>query len=594
MIYYGLMMQWQRILGGVVVACAAVAALAQTPSVPQAGASRASEAGAPEQSRLNARLLYELLLAELLAREGQAQQGAAYMLSAARRVGDEALFKRATELAIQSRAGPAALEATRAWRHAFPQSAQAGQYELQVLIVLGRVAETEEPARHFLATLPDAEKLSFITALPALYQRVPDKAEAARVIERALDGALGKPALAPAAWTSIGRLRLQAGDKAGALVAATLGQNADAQSEWPALLGLQLMASGETQAEALVERHLATAQARPELYIAYARGLIEQGRGADAHRQLDRLIRRAPEHPESWLVRGALYADERRDAEAESDLRRYLGLLEAMPADADAEQPEGSAHARMMLAGIAERRGDLAQARQWLESVDSPEQALAVQTRLAQLLARQGRLDEARQLIRAVPERNAEDARLKLLAEAQLLRDNRQPQQAYDLLSGALQQTPDEETLLYDTATAAERVGQFDAMERLLRRLIELKPEAAQAYNALGYSLADRNLRLPEARALIDKAVQLAPDDAYIQDSLGWVQFRQGNLRQARKTLEAAFKKRPDAEIAAHLGEVLWSQGEREGALRVWRDGQRLDADNETLKKTLLRFRVRL
>ena len=594
MIYYGLMMQWQRILGGVVVACAAVAALAQTPSAPQAGASQAIEAGAPEPSRLNARLLYELLLAELLAREGQAQQGAAYMLSAARRVGDEALFKRATELAIQSRAGPAALEATRAWRHAFPQSAQAGQYELQVLIVLGRVAETEEPARHFLATLPDAEKLSFITALPALYQRVPDKAEAARVIERALDGALGKPALAPAAWTSIGRLRLQAGDKAGALVAATLGQNADAQSEWPALLGLQLMASGETQAEALVERHLAMAQARPELYIAYARGLIEQGRGADAHRQLDRLIRRAPEHPESWLVRGALYADERRDAEAESDLRRYLGLLEAMPADADAEQPEGSAHARMMLAGIAERRGDLAQARQWLESVDSPEQALAVQTRLAQLLARQGRLDEARQLIRAVPERNAEDARLKLLAEAQLLRDNRQPQQAYDLLSGALQQTPDEETLLYDTATAAERVGQFDAMERLLRRLIELKPEAAQAYNALGYSLADRNLRLPEARALIDKAVQLAPDDAYIQDSLGWVQFRQGNLRQARKTLEAAFKKRPDAEIAAHLGEVLWSQGEREGALRVWRDGQRLDADNETLKKTLLRFRVRL
>jgi len=575
MIYYGLMMQWQRILGGVVVACAAVAALAQTPSAPQAGASQTIEAGAPEPSRLNARLLYELLLAELLAREGQAQQGAAYMLSAARRVGDEALFKRAR-------------------RHAFPQSAQAGQYELQVLIVLGRVAETEEPARHFLATLPDAEKLSFITALPALYQRVPDKAEAARVIERALDGALGKPALAPAAWTSIGRLRLQAGDKAGALVAATLGQNADAQSEWPALLGLQLMASGETQAEALVERHLATAQARPELYIAYARGLIEQGRGADAHRQLDRLIRRAPEHPESWLVRGALYADERRDAEAESDLRRYLGLLEAMPADADAEQPEGSAHARMMLAGIAERRGDLAQARQWLESVDSPEQALAVQTRLAQLLARQGRLDEARQLIRAVPERNAEDARLKLLAEAQLLRDNRQPQQAYDLLSGALQQTPDEETLLYDTAPAAERVGQFDAMERLLRRLIELKPEAAQAYNALGYSLADRNLRLPEARALIDKAVQLAPDDAYIQDSLGWVQFRQGNLRQARKTLEAAFKKRPDAGIAAHRDEVLWSQGEREGALRVWRDGQRLDADNETLKKTLLRFRVRL
>lgn len=584
-------MRFQRLLGGAVLACAAWAAAAQAPAAPQAGA---AQAGVPETSRLNARLLYELLLAELLAREGEAQQGAAYMLNAARRTGDEALFKRATELAIQSRAGPAALEATRAWRQAFPDSAQAGQYELQVLIVLGRVAETEEPTRHFLATLPEAERLSFITALPALYQRVPDKAEAARVIERALDGALSQPALAPAAWTSIGRLRLQAGDKAGALAAATLGQKADASSEWPALLGLQLMGSGETQAEALVERHLATAQARPELFIAYARALIEQGRGGDAHRQLDRLIARAPEHPEAWLVRGALYADERKDAEAEADLRRYLSLLEATPATPDAEPPEGSAHARMMLAGIAERRGELTQAQQWLASVDSPEQALAVQTRLAQILARQGRLEEARQSIRAAPERSPEDARLKLLAEAQLLRDHGQPGQAYELLNGALQQTPDEETLLYEAAMAAERVGRFEVMERLLRRLIELKPGASHAYNALGYALADRNLRLPEARTLIEKAVQLSPNDAYIQDSLGWVQFRQGNLRQARQTLEAAFRKRPDAEIAAHLGEVLWILGEREAALRVWREGQRLEADNETLRKTLLRLRVRL
>ena len=276
------------------------------------------------------------------------------------------------------------------------------------------------------------------------------------------------------------------------------------------------------------------------------------------------------------------------------DLRRYLSLLEATPATPDAEPPEGSAHARMMLAGIAERRGELTQAQQWLASVDSPEQALAVQTRLAQILARQGRLEEARQSIRAAPERSPEDARLKLLAEAQLLRDHGQPGQAYELLNGALQQTPDEETLLYEAAMAAERVGRFEVMERLLRRLIELKPGASHAYNALGYALADRNLRLPEARTLIEKAVQLSPNDAYIQDSLGWVQFRQGNLRQARQTLEAAFRKRPDAEIAAHLGEVLWILGEREAALRVWREGQRLEADNETLRKTLLRLRVRL
>lgn len=191
-----------------------------------------------------------------------------------------------------------------------------------------------------------------------------------------------------------------------------------------------------------------------------------------------------------------------------------------------------------------------------------------------------------------MPERGPDDARLKLLAEAQLLRDNQQAQQAYDLLSEELKQNPDEESLLYDAAMAAERAGQLDVMERLLRHLIQLNPQAGHAHNALGYALADRGVRLPEAKALIEQAVQLSPDDGYIQDSLGWVQFRMGNVREARKTLEAAYKKRPDAEIAAHLGEVLWTLGEREPARRIWREGLRLDANNETLQKTLKRFRV--
>ena len=179
-----------------------------------------------------------------------------------------------------------------------------------------------------------------------------------------------------------------------------------------------------------------------------------------------------------------------------------------------------------------------------------------------------------------------------LLAEAQLLRDNQQAALAYQLLSAEIEKTPDDDGLLYDAAMAAERANQLDTMERLLRRVIELKPDAAHAYNALGYSFADRNLRLDEARTLIEKAVQLSPDDAYIQDSLAWVHFRQGNVREARKLLDAAYKKRPDAEIAAHLGEVMWTQGERDAARRLWRDGLRLDPRNETLLKTLERFGV--
>ena len=588
MIYYGSMKILHRALVGWVLAIAALPAPAQTPPAPQ----RTASAATPAQSPLTAKLLYELMIGEMLFRQGDTQNGAAYILNAARRTGDAELFKRAAQMAVQSRSGPVALETVRAWREAHPDAVEAAQYELQVLIVLGRVAETEAPLRQFLSTLPETDKLSFITALPALYQRVPDKPEAARVVERALADAMRTPTLAPAAWTTVGRLRLQAGDKAGALAAATLGHNAGVQSEWPALLALQLMADGETRADALIQRYLNSPDAKPEVRIGYARALVERGSTADAHRQLDTLIRRAPETPEAWLVRGALYADERKDAEAEADLKHYLGMLDSMATPPGAQPPEGRDHARMMLATIAERRGDLSGAERLLASIDSPERALTVQVRRAQLLARQGKLDEGRQAIRSVPERNADDARLKLLAEAQLLRDNQQAQQAYDLLSTELKKNPDEESVLYDAAMAAERADHLDIMEELLQRLIKLNPDAGHAYNALGYSMADRGVRLPEAKTLIEKAVQLSPDDAYIQDSLGWVHFRMGNVREARKILEAAYKKRPDAEIAAHLGEVLWTLGERDSARRVWREGIRLDADNETLKKTLKRFRV--
>lgn len=193
-----------------------------------------------------------------------------------------------------------------------------------------------------------------------------------------------------------------------------------------------------------------------------------------------------------------------------------------------------------------------------------------------------------------MPERTPDDGQLKLLAEAQLLRDNGQPQAAYELLSAELQRDPDDDGLLYDAAMAAERAGHADIMEKLLRRLIALKPNAAHAYNALGYSLADRGERLPEAKALIEKALSLSPDDGYMQDSLGWVNFRMGNVAQARTILEAAFGKSPDPEIAAHLGEVLWTLGERDAARAVWRKGQALDADNDTLVNTLKRLRVSL
>ena len=243
-----------------------------------------------------------------------------------------------------------------------------------------------------------------------------------------------------------------------------------------------------------------------------------------------------------------------------------------------------------MLAELAERHQQWDEAQHYLDLIDSPQDALRVQSRKAANLARQGKLDEARALIRSAPELQPEDARTKVNIEVQLLRDGRQYQAAYELLKQAAQNNPDDVDYTYDLAMAAEKLDKLDEMETLLRQLIAAKPDYYQAYNALGYSLADRKLRLSEARELVRKALESAPDDPFIQDSMGWVEFRSGNLTQARQILQDAYRSRPDPEIAAHLGEVLWSLSLKPEAQAIWKEGLAQSPDNETLRETIKRL----
>jgi Flp pilus assembly protein TadD len=213
--------------------------------------------------------------------------------------------------------------------------------------------------------------------------------------------------------------------------------------------------------------------------------------------------------------------------------------------------------------------------------------------RTAGAIAKQGRLDEARAFLRkAAAEHPGEQAQLTV-AEAQLLREAQLHQDAFRLLSEALQKEPDQPELLYDVALTAEKLERFDVLEANLRKLMEVRPDHAHAYNALGYSFADRNTRLPEARKLIERALELSPDDAFIIDSLGWVLYRQGDLKGAAEQLRRAYSGRPDAEIGAHLGEVLWVMGERDEADRVWQESLKASPDNETLQKTIKRLKRR-
>jgi tetratricopeptide (TPR) repeat protein len=543
----------------------------------------------PAQSALDAELFYELLLGELNARGEEPGTGFSLILDAARKTNDPALYQRAVEMAFQSRSGEAALQAARAWKQAQPQSRDANRYVLQILLALNRVTDSVEPLKREIALADAKERSGVIFAIPRLYARVTDKNAAAALVEQALGDALSDPALAPSAWTTIGRMKLAAGDTPGALDAATRGHASNPDAEGPVLLAMELIDPKLPQAEVLVRQYLEGKPA-PEMRMGYARALLDDQRYAEALVQLQAITAQRPDLPEAWLVQGTLLAQDNQLAPAEVALKRYLALAPQQKPD---ERSRGEAQAYLALSQVAEKRKDYAQANAWLDKIENAQALVAAQNRRASILARQGKVEEARKLLRSLPERNAGDARMKLMAEVSLLRDVKQYQAAYDLLGQAAAKDPKDVDLLYDQAMLAEKLDKLADMERLLRQVMAAKPDYPHAYNALGFSLAERNIRLPEARQLVQKALEYAPGDPFISDSLAWVEFRLGNKPEALRILETAYKQRPDPEIAAHLGEVLWSMGERERAQAVWREGLAIGSDNETLQDTLKRLKVR-
>jgi tetratricopeptide (TPR) repeat protein len=391
----------------------------------------------------------------------------------------------------------------------------------------------------------------------------------------------------------------------------TRAQHDDPSAPGPALLALEMMRNTPA-AEGVVQEYLQQTKSEPVVRLNYARVLTGAQRYPDAVAQLEVLTRQQPDVAPAWLTLGALQLELHKPQEAEAALKRFVELAQAgsptgaPPAPAAASDDDdddgpvtatpdrGLTQAWLLLAQAAEMRGDYAGAEAWLAKVDSPQRALEVQTRRAEILARQGKIREARALVQKVPERTPEDARAKLLAEAQVLREVKRWREAEEVLAQANKRFPDDPDLLYEQAMIEEKLDRMDEMERLLRRVIELKPDHQHAYNALGYSLADRGKRLPEAKQLIEKAMQLSPDEPFITDSMGWVEYRMGNRKQALELLRKAYSSRPDVEIAAHLGEVLWVDGQKDEARKVLRDARRRDSGNEVLTETLARLKVDL
>ena len=565
-----------------------------------------------ENSNLDASLFYQLLVGEFELSASEGSTAYLVMLDAANKTKNEQLYKRSVDMALQIRAGGPALIVAQSWRKALPTSRVAHRYLIELLVALNRSSETAEPLRSLIRLTPSAERASLIANLPRLFERTGDRSLLPELLTDALQPYLDAPDTAEASLVAIGRSWQAAGDSARALGFAQRAHARDAGAEGAVLLALELLPT-TADAEPIVQNYLKAKPQASAVRMFYARALGMSQRYAEAVMQVDRVTRDDPAPSAPWLTLGALHLELRQPEQATVAIKAFIDRLESAPpvdnpappafatpaadiggASVVESEDRGMTQAWLMLAQAAEQQGDFKAAEAWLAKVEAPARALEVQVRRASLLARQGRLPEAVEMIRRAPEASDDDARAKLLAEIALLRDARQWAQASETLQRANERFKDDPDLLYEQSMMAEKLDRIDEMERLLRRVIALRPDHQHAHNALGFSLADRGLRLPEAKALIVRALELAPGEPFITDSLGWVEYRLGNLDEAITQLRRAYQSRPDPEIAAHLGEVLWVSGQREEARRILREGKRRDQSNDVLRETVVRLKVNL
>jgi tetratricopeptide (TPR) repeat protein len=243
------------------------------------------------------------------------------------------------------------------------------------------------------------------------------------------------------------------------------------------------------------------------------------------------------------------------------------------------------------LAQVAEKQKHDDIASTWYNKVQPGQHYLEAQIYLANVIARSESVDKAIEKLDAIEDLNTEQQIIVIQTEASMLAKADRDQDAFDLLEKAVKNLPNTPELVYDYALAAERVLKFDVMEAELRKTIAAKPDFAAAYNALGYSFADRNIRLDEAIKLIEKALSISPNDHYMLDSLGWAHYRKGNFDKAIVYLQQAYNVSQDPEIAAHLGEVLWQKGKHDEAKKIWNDALSSNPTNKVLLATSNKFK---
>lgn len=550
---------------------AATSASAESPAVkPQA-----TPAKAAMQTQLSSEFVYKYLVGEIAGQRGDLGLASTIFLELAKTSKDPRLAERAAKAAVYGNKPKIAVQATSLWAELDPASIEAQQATTQMLVSSGKLQEAKPHLQKLLAK-EDTRANGFLY-LNGLFANQPDKNGVLALVQE-----LAKPyPELPEAHFTIAHSAWAAGNDDLAISELVIADKLRPGWETSAILqGQVLYRQSPDIAIGFYRNFLNRYPNASEVRLTYARLLVNEKQFVPAKTEFIKLVEASNNNPEVLVVVGLLSLQSMDLADAE---KYFLQAEKAGFKDPD--------QLYLYLGQIAEKQKKDDKALAMYGKVQPGNHYLDAKLNIASVTARTKGADAGIAMLTSLKEVNSEQQTIVSQAHAGLLTQAKRYQEAYDVLDKAVNTLPNTPEIIYDYAMAAERVQKLDVMERELRKLISLKPDFAQAYNALGYTLADRNLKLEEARSLIEKALALSPNDHYILDSMGWVHYRLGKLDAAADYLRRAYTAQTDPEIAAHLGEVLWKQGKFDEALQTWEEALKVHPDNEVLINTTKKFK---
>lgn len=521
-------------------------------------------------------MLYEFLLGDIAAQRKQPKLAAQAYLDLAKTSRDPRVARRAAQLAYESRDYATAVEAFKLWGELEPASPLAKQLYLSLLLSGGKLQEARPLLEAVLQADPAGAGHTFMTTYPLVAHGSQDKSA---ILAWMIEVTHPYPDVAEGHW-AVAQAAAAAGKQDLAL--AEIHRAVTLRPDWDvaAVLEAQLYMSSEPQKGlGLMKKFLDAHPENNDLRLYYARALLNQKQFGAARDEFQHLLKDRPGSPDLAFAVALISMQMGEYDRAEKELHQALD---------NGGKDESTVH--YYLAQLNEARKDDAAALEHYRQVTDGEYGYAARLREVALLDKAGKLDDARAALQRVEASNDEQRVQLIMINAQLLREDKKYEASYQVLAQGLKKFPEDTDLLYQTAMAADKLDKLELFEKLIRKLMKISPDNAHAYNALGYSLLDRKVRIPEAMKLVEKAYQLAPDDAAITDSMGWGYYLTGNLDKSLQFLSRAFAANPDPEIAAHLGEVMWKHGDQAGARKIWTDNAKANPDSEALKAVMKRF----